>query len=164
MSRVETLYPEVDWIRLWGYFNTMGLEAEKRTFVFRLLHNILPVNIRLFRMNLAVSPACELCSHGAIEDMTHAVLECSFNSFINDWIVALLYDIDTNLLDSHVTSLNISTLNIPISHDRRFPVLCFITTSLMLVWKSRCDKRQLMVTILQSDLDPIELVCKATFL
>ena len=149
-SRIERLYPEVDWGRSWEYMNMRGLGSEKMTFIFRMLHNLLPVNIRLFRMNLSATPTCQLCKHGHVEDIPHAVLECTFNSAINDWIVAVLYDIDTSLLDHPVTSLNLSTFNLPISHDGKFPVIWFIAAVLMIVWKSRCEKKPITIPKLRS--------------
>ena len=150
LSRVERKSPEVDWGRTWGYLNTKGLGGEKMSFLLRMLYDILPVNSRLFRMNLSQSPLCDLCTCGTVQDLPHALLECQFNSFVNDWIVAVLINIDPGLIDAELTATKISTLNFPIDHESKFPILWFLAVSLSLIWEGRKIRKPMSVEKLQA--------------
>ena len=94
-------------------------------------------------MNLSESPLCELCPHGIEEDLQHAMLDCDHNAVVNDWIIAVLIDIDPGVIDSDLTALNILTLNLDIEADKKLAVICFLSLALKEVWETRQKRRQM---------------------
>ena len=77
--RVERLYPSIDWGRSWLAVCVPGLTPEMRSFLWKMLHCILPTQDRLHRMNMpnASSPLCVQCTAGQVDDIEHALLRCS---------------------------------------------------------------------------------------
>ena len=111
---------------------------------------MLPAKTKLFRLNLSSTPLCEMCSHNVNEDITHAVLECDFNSNVNDWILAVLIDIDPDILNSDLTSINIVTLNLEVQHEKKLAFLIFLVTAFKLIWNLRKQKKPIILTQLKS--------------
>ena len=146
LTRMEIKHPGVDWERSWETLNLKGLCATKITFLLKSWYNILPTKVRLHRLGLANSPLCELCLLGDVEDLEHALLGCTYNSFVNDWVIAVIIDIDPSLVEAELSSENIITLNIEIKDDRRFAVAWFLTTVLNIVWQTRQSRKPVSVT------------------
>ena len=51
------------------------IENKLRSFQFKLIHNILPTNQRLWKMNVNSSPKCEQCD-AHCETISHMFYEC----------------------------------------------------------------------------------------
>ena len=137
VMKVELKYPDVDWKRTWKLFNSRGLSGGQRSILFKILHNILPTRMRLFRMNISDSPYCELCPHNIQEDLPHALLECDHNGGVNEWIIAVLIDIDPGILNSEMSSTDIITLNLNLDYDAYFPAVLFLSIAFETIWKNR---------------------------
>ena len=60
-TRREKALPDIQWERSFGFLIVRGLTGEQTSLIFKLLHNLLPVRSRLYRMNLSPDPICELC-------------------------------------------------------------------------------------------------------
>ena len=77
--RVERLAPSIDWGRSWLAVCVPGLTPEMRSFLWKMLHCILPTQERLHRMNMpnAPSPQCVQCTAGKLDDVEHALLRCN---------------------------------------------------------------------------------------
>ena len=77
--RVERLAPDIDWGRSWVAVCVPGLTPEMRSFLWKMLHCILPTQERLHRMNMpnAPSPLCVQCTEGKLDDIEHALLRCN---------------------------------------------------------------------------------------
>ena len=146
----ERLHPLLDWERSWSYLSIRGLSGVQRSFLFRLLHNLLPTRSRLHRMNLTEDPYCDICPQRIEQDTIHCFLQCSFNFIINDWIIAVLYDLNPNLLQIELTSLDIVKLNLETDDESRLPILWFLSVSLSLLWKSRISKRPISLQSLRA--------------
>ena len=76
--RVERMAPGIDWGRSWLAVCVPGLTPEMRSFLWKMLHCILPTQDRLHRMNMpnASSPLCVQCTEGELDDVEHALLRC----------------------------------------------------------------------------------------
>ena len=77
--RVERLAPGIDWGRSWLAICVPGLTPEMRSFLWKMLHCILPTQDRLHRMNMpnAPSPLCVQCTAGELDGIEHALLRCN---------------------------------------------------------------------------------------
>ena len=51
------------------------IENKLRSFQYKLIHNILPTNQRLYKMNIKSSPVCEFCNH-VNETLEHMFCKC----------------------------------------------------------------------------------------
>ena len=67
------------WGRSWLAICVLGLTPEMRSFLWKMLHCILPTQDRLHRMNMpnAPSPLCVQCTAGEVDGIEHALLRCN---------------------------------------------------------------------------------------
>ena len=151
-SKIESKLPEVDWKRSWDLINTKGLNSEKVSFLVKILYNILPVNSRLFRMKMSISPFCSLCGSDTFDDLSHSLLMCDFNSVVNDWILAVMIDLDPGLINEDLTSYNVVALNFELTTEAKFPIAWFLASAFELVWKRRMTKKPISISNIKAHL------------
>ena len=60
--RIEVKHPEVDWERSWSLAATPGLSSKHLTFLWRMVHDLLPTQVRLFRLKMP-NIHSEMCPH-----------------------------------------------------------------------------------------------------
>ena len=79
--RVERASPLTDWERSWRLARLPGLGPENVSFLFKMLHDLLPTQERVARTKPRASPACQLpgCNSG-IENRAHALIFCEGNN------------------------------------------------------------------------------------
>ena len=90
--KVEIRNPEVDWNSTWALANMKGLNPTEKTFLWRMIHNILPTPARLFHMKIKNTPHpnCLLCDLSVPGDLTHSLLTCPFNMEVYTWLMRIL--------------------------------------------------------------------------
>ena len=123
-----------------------GMSGERTSFLMQCLYDILPVESRLNKLKVANNANCELCIHGIEEDLPHALLGCEYNGFVNDWIVAVLIDIDPCLAEDNLIAENIARLNIEIDDELMFPVVWFLSHVFEMTWNERKLRKPVSVT------------------
>ena len=147
--RCELRYPVVNWDRSWSYTLTPGLDSEQKTFLFKMLHNILPTKARLFRLQQSVSPVCSQCTSGDSEDCAHALLSCSFNTEeVNNWIRQVVNKAAPN----HCLQ-DIVTLNLELEQTAVFPLVWFLSNTLSIVWQLRSCKKNISLHTIRASLE-----------
>ena len=89
-SRAELASPETDWETSWRHARMMGLGTEVTSFLWKLLHNILPTELRLSRIMPNSQENCKFCLHPVTVDLLHCLLECVHTQEVGGWLLALL--------------------------------------------------------------------------
>ena len=135
--RVERLAPVIDWGMSWRAVCVPGLSPVMRSFLWRMLHDILPTQERLHRMNMpnAPSPLCLSCSEGDIDSLEHALLKCST---IRSGAELLLEALKSEIPD--MTLERIKYLDFQ-SEDLLAPTYLTAAT-LLQIWSSRSSARR----------------------
>ena len=146
--KCETKHPEVNWERSWRFIQQKGLDSSQSTFLFKLLHDILPTSSRLFRMNQRQSPVCPLCESGESEDCTHALLTCDHNSEVNNWVLDCVCKVVPN-----ANFEDIRLLNLDIPDQFSFPMLWCLSNILMLVWELRINKKSIQLYNIRAEME-----------
>ena len=91
---------------VWGRFSLPTLSAETRDILYLLIHNKLPTQERLFRINKVQDPFCELCENHMQGDVIHYFCLCK--SVANAWNgVRSILD---NLLQGNVSDFDLLNL------------------------------------------------------
>ena len=98
------------------------------------------------------SPGCFLSagsySAGTTEDCLHALLVCSHNSDVNKWVLRM-----TRSVVPSCSLEDITTLNIELSQDIKFPLIWIISTIFSLVWQLRLDKKSVPLYSIRAGLE-----------
>ena len=77
--RQEALNPDRDWENIWRLSRLKGLNSDETSFLWRLLHHLLPTLHRVIRIKPNTSPICKHCDEQLQEDLHHALFNCSHN-------------------------------------------------------------------------------------
>jgi len=72
--KIVVRMPDLPWWLAWGRLAIQGLPGQAVDVAFMALHNILPLQVRRFRMGLVGGPDCESC--GGEEDVFHFFVSC----------------------------------------------------------------------------------------
>ena len=76
--RAEILHPLHDWTNTWALARLSGLSSLSMTFLFQLLHQILPCRERLARILPRVQTNnCRVCETGEKDSLVHSLVECA---------------------------------------------------------------------------------------
>ena len=137
--RTELMHPSNDWDKTWSLARLKGLSSESTTFLWLMLHRLLPTRDRLHRILPTVPNAtCQECDEQ--DSLRHALTECRATRPVFDWMMNALAQFDSSLTADKMLLLNIEQDHIlPYSH---LPLVWFIAEVWRRVWKLRRDNKQ----------------------
>ena len=80
---------EIDWEQVYMPPRKSTIESKMRSFQFKILHNVLFLNAKLFKMHIVDTPLCWFCKEGN-ETPTHLFSQCvvttSYWEFLQEWL------------------------------------------------------------------------------
>ena len=138
--RIEQKFSDKVWERIWSNAKVQGLPSEFSSFVWRMIHDLLPTKQRLFRLQITGTPSdlCTHCSKDKTEDLVHALFECDFNGGSGPFLLNILKDVSTTL---HPQQLLL--LDLDLADERRLPVVYSISCVLSCIWRHRLEKKSI---------------------
>ena len=158
-SRAEALTPNLDWERTWRLARLKGLTPDQTSFLWRLLHQLLPTLSRVHRMTPNTSPICKHCEDGVVEDLHHALISCPFNIELSQALLDILSVYQPNLDPSHTL-----TLNFVIEEHMELPVVWLTTNFFQEIWNHRKEKKRCILVRARADLEArVSLLRKTRF-
>ena len=135
--RVERLNPSMDWKKSWMAASLPGLTSNKSSFLWKMLHDILPTRERMHRMSLPGVPSavCTLCLDNEEDNSEHALLTCSYIKVgADNLLLALRQEIPDMTLE-RIKFLDFRS-------DDLYPVTFLTATVLEQLWLSRTEKKR----------------------
>jgi hypothetical protein len=147
-SRAELASPENDWEHSWQLARLPGLGPDITTFLWRLLHRLLPTQERLLRMSKSRSAQCQLCHQEANEDLQHAFFHCQFNQIASHLLLQCL-----STHSQGISERNILILGFQTNSSNEFPLVWFVGNFLYRVWISRIEKKQVQPYSIRAELE-----------
>ena len=148
LCRAETLNPDNDWENTWRLARLKGLNSDQTSFLWRLLHRLLPTLDRVSRINQNSSPICKHCDTQVVEDLQHALFNCPFNNMTSQALMNMLSHPLPNLNPSMVL-----TLNFQVEEDLELPMVWLTTNILMKIWDFRKEKKRCDLVLVRADLE-----------
>ena len=148
--RTELLSPENDWERTWRFARFKGLGPDMITFLWRLLHRLLPTQDRVHRIvrNKTPSPNCQLCQEEVVENLHHAFFNCSFNSNAGEILRRCL-----SALMPRLTFNQILNFDMDLDPSDEFPCVWIASHFLYNIWSSRLEKKRVRLFAIRADLE-----------
>ena len=159
--RVELASPEVDWENCWRLSRMPGLGAELTSFLFKLLHQILPTQERVSRTNPAATPLCKLasCNLEVVEDLSHALVHCRGNNGVGLKIVA---GARTTLPGTSVEHL--LQLNFGLEDDKELSTVWWLAAGFLAIWNTRAAGKRIDQYLIRAQLEAkINLLRETSF-
>ena len=129
--RAEVKNPEFDWISTWPKIRLPGLGAELTSFMFKVLHDLLPTQERVARTSQSVSGSCKFCVMNVEEDLVHALVRCAGNQGVGQAVLHCLP------LDDAIDDLKVLKLQIELEDSLHFPAVWFLSVAWNSIWESR---------------------------
>ena len=154
-SRLEESCPDRDFANTYHMCRVFGLTPEQKSFLFRMLQNLLPTKERLHRLGKMPTPACRLCNHP--EDTLEHFISCPYSIEVTRPLLACLSAQAGNL-----TPRDLVQLNVPTSESWRLPAAWLISSCLSLTWENRLKGSRTSLTSVKSELLAKLAVMKCT--
>ena len=146
--RVELTNTTNNWDRTWQLARMKNLGPDLTTFMFKLLHQILPTAERVARILPKQTPLCTRCNEDAPETIHHAMLECNGNQDASTTLLVGLKLYITNL-----TPTMVLTLDYDIEESLQFPLVWITASFLSSLWQLRQDKKKVELIKIRADLE-----------
>ena len=121
-NRIEESFPTIQWGEPYRLSRLQGLSPSSKSFLFKLVHQLLPSRARVNRIIPANSPLC-WCGSGESETYLHSFYTCSKNSEASDAMLRCAKTYDTELTPEKSLSLQVKA-------DEVFMLATLITTGL----------------------------------
>ena len=147
-SRSELSSPDNDWEKSWHLARLPGLGSEMTSFLWKLLHKLLPTQDRLARIAKNKSSLCQLCTATQEENLEHALLNCEFNNGAGTILMKFLKKYMPRL-----TSSQALLLALDVDASLEFPVVWVISNFLSNIWNFRSEKKQVRLYKIRADLE-----------
>ena len=160
-TRIESASPTTDWEKSWRLARLKGLGPEHTSFLFRLGHKLLVTKERLNRTNAVVSPFCQAqgCTGEAVENLEHALVQCSANSNMGS---ALMHTLRLHHLDLPVDAA--LRLELEVEEEQELPLVWLMAATLLSIWEQRQEKGKVQPYLVRAQLEAkINLIRKTRF-
>ena len=157
--RVETRHPEHDWETAWRRARLLGLGPTLTSFLFKVLHDLLPTQERISRTNPAVTGWCSRCiteDHGETENLDHALISCPANNRVG---IAIL----ECLPQCRLQGQDVLRLQFAIEGEQELPVVWFLAAAWSIIWGYRSAGRREELYRVRADLEAKVSLLKGVF-
>ena len=157
--RAELASPQNDWKSSWHLARLQGLDTTMKTFLWKLLHQLLPTQQRLNKIlsSKVTSPNCQLCQMGKIEDLHHCFFQCHFNQNVHQLLLQFL-----SLLMPGISTSQVLVLGFEAEPDDELPVVWFVGHFLKMVWQARADKKSIQQYQIRAELEARATILRKT--
>ena len=147
--RVERASPTVDWEHCWRLARLSGLGPENMTFLFKLLHQILPTQERVARTKPCTRSSCKMPGcHVEVENLEHSLIFCQSNDDVGLLLLELLRGITPALQPQSLLRLEFH-----VEPELELPVVFFISTVLNSLWNLRQSGNRVQKYLVRSQME-----------
>ena len=159
--KAEILNPSSDWELSWHLVRLKGLGPDHSSFLWKLVHQLLPVKARLHRLSPSTLPLCTLCKNNLNEDMIHSFFSCTFNQAAGQALADVINEILPNCTNEKMLRLEFGEME----EELEFPVVWFTAAFLLAIWERRSANqriRKYQSRNKRKDLPPQRIQIKST--
>ena len=145
--RIEELSPTLQWGESYRLSRLHGLSPTSKSFLFKLLHQLLPSRERLHRILPTNSPLC-WCDSGEIESYQHCFYSCTKNKEAAESLLrcAMVYD-------AGLTAEKSLTLQVTADEVFMLATITILTTGLETIWANRQLKKVTTPFMIRAELE-----------
>ena len=144
-SRLEELNQGIDFSHTYRMARLPGLSPDQKSFLFKMIQNLLPTRERLHRVGKSPTSCCSFCD--SPEDTPEHLLTCPYSSQVATPLLACLSCQAGDLTAKDVTILNIHT-----SESWELPAVWLIATCLSFIWEDRLARKRSSLDRLRAEL------------
>ena len=131
-SRAEVNSPENNWDESWRRARIRGLGSQAFSFLWKLLHNLLPSEDRLARILPNTHPHCKICPVQVKADLLHCLFQCRSTRETGNWLLSIIRHHDQSVTASKLLKLSFSC-----SDSAEMPLVWITAQTLLYMWGVR---------------------------
>ena len=148
--RVELASPGTDWEQSWRLARLPGLGPEHTSFLFKLLHQLLPTQERVARTSPSTNSNCKNsnCSGVMVEDQTHALVYCSGNNGAGIRIVEA-----AQTLVPWQGAERLLQLDGDVGQDDELAIVWWLAAGFMAIWEMRSAAKKIEPYLVRAQLE-----------
>ena len=148
--RVELACPTTQWDRTWSMARQHMLGPELTSFLFMMLHQILPTAERISRILPNQTPYCNLCEGKGqfLDTQQHAMFDCYSSKEASTVLLQGLKKIIPE-----ITPAVILTLGFEYDERHSFPIVWAIAQFLSSLWQLRIKRKPGQLIKIRSDME-----------
>ena len=120
-SRTELASPNTDWELTWKRARLKGLGSEATSFLWKLLHRILPSEERVARIIPNSSPNCRQCPTPTLSNLEHIFFSCVCTQHVGRSLLSAI-----RLHDPYVTPSGLLWLEFSEHGEKEMPLVCLL--------------------------------------
>ena len=129
--KVEMNHPDVFWSESYRLCRLHGLSPSSKSFLFKLIHCLLPSKERLHHLTPSTSPLC-WCDTGQQETYQHLFFQCPKNGQAGQSLLRVVKCYDRSLSEEKALRLELTAVD-----PFLLPSVALLTTGLELIWDRR---------------------------
>ena len=131
-SRSELASPHTDWESSWSRARLKGLGSEAVSFLWKLLHRLLPTEERLSRILPNKSAICRQCTNPITANLEHRFFDCDTSRHVGRNLLGAIQEYDPS-----VTPAGLLRLEFVVDEAMEMPIVWVTAQTLMNIWKIR---------------------------
>ena len=155
--RVELIQPNLDWPAIWKLSRSRGLSSDQTSFLFQLLHQLLPTQNRINRITNEPG-LCKLC-HTTTEDLHHALVSCPYSKAAAAVLLSYVQVAVPGLTSHRLLSLDFGQ---ELEEVELLATLCLISSGLKYIWQARADKKVVSQFMMRAELEAFISILRKT--
>ena len=147
-TRSELATADCDWERSWRRARLRGLGSKASSFLWKLLHDILPTEQRLNRILPNSSEVCKLCPNQVVADQTHSLFKCVNTRGVGEWLLVMVKKLDPTVTPSRLIRLEFES-----DESTEMPMVWIIAQTLLYLWGVRADGKIASLILTRAELE-----------
>ena len=162
-SKLEQGHSQTSWDSTWNVVCHPSLESADHSFLFCLLHDLLPTQLILAKVLRAhySTNVCGLCDLQVSGDQLHSFLICPFNNGVGLWLKECMRRSWPALQDTQVLNLNFGTDS---SEIQKVAATWLVAKTFGCIWKSRLQKKQSCIRLVRAKVEAdIQILRKSRY-
>ena len=156
--KTEQANPTIDWKLTWHFVRLKGLGPDHTSFLWKLVHLLLPIKERLNRLTPNTPPTCNLCNQNENEDMLHAFNTCTFNQGAGQILIEVLTEHLPQISMEKILRLEFGEL----TEAMEFPLVWFTAAFLLAVWERRIASKRIRTYEIRAEIEAKILLLRET--
>ena len=145
--RVEDRNPEVAWGESYRLSRLPGLSPGSKSFLFKLIHTLLPSNERLHHLNQQLSPLCG-CRAGVVETYHHLFFDCELNREPGQSLLQCIRSYSREIDEEKALRLEVK-----VDEPFMLPTISLLSSGLELIWENRRQRKQTTLYTMRAELE-----------
>ena len=132
----------------WTLTETKGLNSDQSSFLFKLLHQLLPTQDRINRITNEPG-LCKVCQ-ASPEDLSHAPFSCPSSKPVADLLLSFVHIVVPGISSQRLLRLDFGT---PLEGTDQLAILGLVSTGLTYIWQARAEKKVVAQYKMRAELD-----------